>query len=234
MLTILDHRRTRPILLAAGLALTLTSTAALAATMPDAIYPFPANAGTSDVKQALNKRGFTDVRSVEKSGNIYTADAEWDGKRMMLRIDGKTGAITTHDQDTGMSVGQINEGTTLGDIRQRLHGLGYTLVGEIDKNGGVYETMAYNKMGHHVRLNIDEANGGVRESGAGDSAIAMPKDTMSPQYLQQQLAKLGYDEVRDVSKSGRIYKLEARRNGTWHDLRVDGANGGVTVMGKAS
>ena len=165
MLTILDHRRTRPVLLAAGLALTLTSTAALAATMPDSIYPFPANAGTGDVKQALNKRGFTDVRSVEKSGDIYTANAEWDGKRVLLRIDGKTGAVTTHEESTGMSVGQINEGTTVSDIRDRLHGLGYTLVGEIDKQGGVYETMAYNKMGQQVRLKIDQANGGVTVMG---------------------------------------------------------------------
>ncbi len=62
--------------------------------VPTVVYPLPSRATAGDVEERLLDLGFTAVTSVSHSGNIYTADATWDGQRVDLRIDGKNGRIS--------------------------------------------------------------------------------------------------------------------------------------------
>ncbi len=62
--------------------------------IPSVVYPFPARASAGHVEESLLRLGFTAVRSVSRSGNVYSAEAMWDGQWVDLRIDARNGRIS--------------------------------------------------------------------------------------------------------------------------------------------
>lgn len=46
------------------------------------------------VKAMLQAQGYTDVKSVDKKGNLFTADAKKDGKSVKVNVDANTGRIS--------------------------------------------------------------------------------------------------------------------------------------------
>ncbi len=62
--------------------------------VPTVVYLLGSRATIAHVEERLLDVGFTSVRSVSRSGNIYTAEAMWDGQWVDLRIDGRNGRIS--------------------------------------------------------------------------------------------------------------------------------------------
>lgn len=221
--------------------------AAMASDMPTTIESFPKNASDAWVRDALGDMGFNNIGPVKQSGNIYDVTASWEGRPVRLEIDARTGGMK--DQNAGDTA--ISTAGDMDDahIRSELQKLGYTDIGNIERSGDVIETDAQYR-GRTVALEIDADNGGVTreylvggntleaedgELGSasevgteGEWAIPDPQDTMSEAYLEQQLATLGFTDVRDVQKSGNIYELDARTEDRWVRLRVNGRNGEVS------
>ncbi len=62
--------------------------------VPSVVSLLGSRATVAHVGERLLDLGFTAVRSVSRSGRIYTAEAIWDGRWVDLRIDGRNGRIT--------------------------------------------------------------------------------------------------------------------------------------------
>lgn len=223
----LRKRTIHKLTLASAIALTMGIGApALAAPMPDNVYPIVQSPDAQDVRERLQELGFTQVEIVEHSGHITNVNAMWEGKPVMLSVDDRDGGIDTWGGAEAIStVGDMSDNY----VRRQLEALGYTQVQEINRSGNVIETSAVHN-GKSVKLSIDADNGGITRDHADDTAIITTRQPMDLAYLERQLATIGYSDVRNVERSGNVYELEARKDGQWKELRIDGDDGGVSVM----
>ena len=79
-----------------------------ASSAPATVYPFPHRGGPSGLKRELLALGYSDVRDVTRNGNIYEADAQWNGRPLHLRIDARNGSIqATHDMAQSTAAGSV-------------------------------------------------------------------------------------------------------------------------------
>jgi len=52
----------------------------------------------SQVRSMLQERGLSNIQNLERSGNTYTASADWQGEQLDLSVNAITGEITQPDQ----------------------------------------------------------------------------------------------------------------------------------------
>lgn len=209
-------------------------TAGMPKTVPGVTQQVDQTAATSAeaMRDKLMELGFTNVDKVEQSGDIYTTKAQWQGRWVELRIDHDHGGITY--ENIGNPVIHVDKqadapvGSSEAELRDELQRVGYSDVSNIEADGNVITAEA-SRYGQRVNLRIDAETGEVVEESRGDTAIRAPRQNMSAADLREQLAPLGYTDVRNVNEQGNIYTVDAYRNGQWVALRINARDGGVTV-----
>lgn len=212
--------------LSTALLLATSVFAAQAAMMPNTVDPVPGTASVAEMTAKLHGLGFTEMQTVEHSGNVYTAKAKWEGNWVDLTIDAQNGAIV--DRNAGDPVISIGHDSTDSDVRNELQRVGYGDIGPIERSGNVITTTAF-KAGGQFDLRIDTKTGSLSHASAKSMAIATPRKNLTTAEMREQLRPLGYIDVRDFEEEGNVYSMLALKEGRWIALQIDAVDGGVTV-----
>ena len=53
----------------------------------------PHKVSSSQIRRALADLGYTNIRNTEQDGRIFRTDAVWEGRRMSLRVDTRSGSV---------------------------------------------------------------------------------------------------------------------------------------------
>lgn len=155
--------------------------AAVVEERPQRIHEFTTeltrHAGTEDIVNELRDLGFTEIRDVRYSGEVFEATADWNGETVALSIDGDTGAISYEEAqvreialpaDAAIPT-QANTAMDADYVREQLQEIGFTDIRDIEvshRNARgaqipVFETAARYD-GEWVNLTIDGADGGIK------------------------------------------------------------------------
>ena len=123
-----------------------------------------------EMRDALSRLGYANVRNVSHDGTIFTARAEWNGRDMDLRIDSDVGQVLQAGRarlpasDLGSPitlVGGAHQVTTH-QVVQALGRVGYRDVRDVRKDGQILSARADWK-GRDLSIRIDARSGRVTE-----------------------------------------------------------------------
>jgi hypothetical protein len=115
--------------------------------------PAPAAMTMPQVRAALEAQGYTGVNDIEFEDGMWKADARSaDGQRVDLRMDAAGRHVWPDD-----GVSNLSEA----DVRARLSAAGYTAVGDVEFDDGMWEARAEDAQGRRMKLVIDPAEGRV-------------------------------------------------------------------------
>lgn len=108
---------------------------------------------TTEIMQAVEQAGYTDIRDVEFDGGLWEVEATGtDGRRVDLQIDPRTGEVLDPNAAPAL---------TAADIASRLQSQGYSNVRDIEFDDGRYEVEATNSAGQNVDLKVHPRDGSI-------------------------------------------------------------------------
>lgn len=111
--------------------------------------------GSPDVQHTVTAAGYTDVREIEFSDGLWEAEARSaDSRWQELHIDPATGQIFSA-KDPSLSVAEI---------ATSLERAGYRDVGDLDREGGIWEAEATDATGQRVDLRLAGKDGRILHS----------------------------------------------------------------------
>jgi uncharacterized membrane protein YkoI len=112
------------------------------------------------------------------------------------------------------------------EIVAKLEQDGYHPITEVSLDRGQWEIEAY-KQGTPFELRVDPTNGAVISEHRDGGDPVPPAGAKKLSDIVRGLEAAGYARIDDVSFEGRNWEVEAFRNGTKRELRVDPMNGRV-------
>jgi peptidoglycan hydrolase-like protein with peptidoglycan-binding domain len=145
-----------------------SSTAYLPETVPNitGTSDIGSDASVAEVRNQLQALGFHNIGEIEQSGDIYTTEAQWQGRWVELRIDGENGGITYENIGEPIIRVKKQEGvpvaSTETELTSELQRVGYDNVSNIEASGNVITADATH-YGRQVSLSIDAETGAVSE-----------------------------------------------------------------------
>jgi hypothetical protein len=225
--------------LAAGL---LIGTAVHAAEVPDfANFDYGDTVHPEDVQEKLQALGFTDIGPVDEEGQVFTADAEWEGRPITVRVDADTGWIRNNWNEDPLGKPRYVRFTTPADVTaedvaEKLTQIGFTNVTAEHDEGDVYHVNAtWQNHPYDMTLNVD--TGTLWDTDAV-MAQTTPPDFMNvpypkaatPDEIRRKLAALGYSNIGDVEKKGQVFETTAAWQGDNMELTVDADTGLIRMM----
>ena len=113
------------------------------------------------VRQQLEAMHFTDVKNVRRSGAIFDAEAKLDGKPVNLRIDSRSGEVTREGGDDVLNI-PVRADMDADYVRRKLQWIGFTDVGDVRRDGGVYHASAQ-RYGEPVEVTVESDTGRVED-----------------------------------------------------------------------
>ncbi len=129
--------------------------------------------------------------------------------------------------------------TSIQDVQRGLTELGFKEVGDVTQDGRIFEARA-NWDGRPLTLRINAESGLIRDASASaavtttrseiPSPIVVPSDPQDATVheVQSALVTLGFEDVTNIERDGRIFTAEASWKGKSLNLRIDTRNGRAT------
>jgi len=115
------------------------------------------------------------------------------------------------------------------EITTKLQALGYDRVQDVRLSGDVYTASAF--WGDEaISIRIDRELGEIDNRQSPDMQTVHVTDNMSPEEFASSLEAIGFTNVRDVTKSGNVFRATADKDGESHDLQVDAEKGVVNRL----
>jgi hypothetical protein len=180
----------------------------------------------SEITTALQNLGYTDVSQAEMRGDIYTADAKWQGEPVKIRVDRADGRINDLSSSEAEYI-NASSGMTNDRLTSELNDLGYTNVREIEKVGGVYLAKA-DMDGKTQNLRVDTATGQVITGELSGPGVVRGIDDASNEEVINKVMMLGYEDPHSINREGDVISVKATKNGEPVDLNIDADSGIVT------
>ena len=117
-------------------------------------------------------------------------------------------------------------GKTLLEIVAKLEQDGYAPITGVSLDRGQWEIEAQ-KFRTPLELRVDPASGAIVSEHRDDGDPAPPAGAKKLSEIVRGLVAAGYTDIEEVSFEGRNWEVEATRNGTRRELRVDPTTGSV-------
>ncbi len=198
------------------------------------------------VQQQLRAGGFTDLGTISRDGGVFELAAVWEGEPVSLKVDARTRTIRrivaaapadSTSLPTHLTMARDAHEVTIPQFVTGLRGIGFSDVSDVRRSGRIFLATA-NWQGESTALRFDAANGAITDRSvtntdpAGDFPhtilIARDPHQTSIQDMRRGLATLGFTQIANVEKDGRIFTLTAAWQGEALDLRVDAASRRIT------
>jgi len=112
------------------------------------------------VRQQLTAQGYTDLSGVYRLGDVWRVAAMRDGEPVQLRVDAKTGIIST-PANGALSI-PTQAMMTNAFVRQQLLTQGYANISRVERVGGLFVVKA-RKDGEPVDLRVDANTGRISQ-----------------------------------------------------------------------
>ncbi|MHA1565782.1 MAG: hypothetical protein ACTSX7_10765 [Alphaproteobacteria bacterium] len=194
------------------------------------------------VQQQLRASGFTNLGTIVRDGRIFELAAVWEGEPVNLKVNARTRTIrqivAAADTDSTVMptrlslVGDAHE-VTIPKVVTGLRGLGFTAVSNVQQSGRIFLASA-DWRGESTDLRYDASSGEIsdrsvietRPAEAFPSSILTAQDPhqTSVQDMRRSLAALGFTQIDNMQKDGRIFTMTANWQGEALDLRVNTAS----------
>jgi len=111
------------------------------------------------VRSELEGLGYTNVREVERSGDVFTAIGDHKGREMRLRIDGRSGSVTDQfDRSEAAIISKPSMDTAF--VKEQLELQGFENVHDVSQSGNKFSAKATH-VGQPVELTVDALSGGI-------------------------------------------------------------------------
>lgn len=205
----------------------LGSTAAIAAPMPEVIFPFPNVSSERNVTQELHELGFDHIVDYEQEGNVISTITTWEGDFAALKIDEQTGRITEryHPDVAELNLARDpSEAALIAAFEER----GYTVIGDMEREADLYvvkveraDTVSY--------IYIEPNSGNYIDTAMVDREYVPVVDTWTEAYVRTQLAGLGFENVDVGGTSGKMVVAQGFRDGEPVTITVDKQTGAIYV-----
>ena len=198
------------------------ATAAIAHTpdRPTQLSIYASTANEAEITQNLQSLGYTDLQNVRLSGDVYTADAMWNGTPVRIRINAEIGRISntlSPDLEVVSATGDVSKD----EMKAALEDIGYRNVRDMIKAGQVFRTTA-ERGGREYKLRIDASTGEVTTIGNAEN--------QSDQQVIDNLAAQGFTNGHDVNREGNIISVKATHAGKPVDLNIEADSGIIVVV----
>ncbi|WP_372624729.1 hypothetical protein [Falsiroseomonas sp.] len=157
------------------------------------------------VRNMLDDRGWSDVGSIERNGNIISAQARRDGRTFDLLMNARTGEVLHRERHLGED-----------RIRERLRERGYSDIEGLERDDGRYTADA-RRYGERVEdLRIDPMTGRV-----------LNQSRLNEDQVRTMLRERGWSDVGNIERDGNVISAQARRDGREFGLRLNARSGTV-------
>ena len=192
------------------------ATAAIAHTpdRPTQLSIYASTANEAEITQNLQSLGYTDLQNVRLSGDVYTAEAMWNGTPVRIRINAEIGRISntlSPDLEVVSATGDVSKD----EMKAALEDIGYRNVRDMIKAGQVFRTTA-ERGGREYKLRIDASIGNA--------------ENQSDQQVIDNLAAQGFTNGHDVNREGNIISVKATHAGKPVDLNIEADSGIIVVV----
>ena len=206
------------------------ATAAIAHTpdRPTQLSIYASTANEAEITQNLQSLGYTDLQNVRLSGDVYTADAMWNGTPVRIRINAEIGRISntlSPDLEVVSATGDVSKD----EMKAALEDIGYRNVRDMIKAGQVFRTTA-ERGGREYKLRIDASTGEVTTGSDRGAPSIGNAEKQSDQQVIDNLASQGFTNGHDVNREGNIISVKATHAGKPVDLNIEADSGIIVVV----
>lgn len=198
------------------------------------------------VREGLRADGFADLGTVVRDGGIFELSATWEGKAVDLKVNARTKTVrqivdpqTASGDKLPSSLSLVGDADniTIQQFTAGLRGLGFSAVSDAQRSGAIFTSTATWR-GEAFDLRYDASSGTVTDRNVIVSrpaedfpsrvVLARPANKGSIQEMRRALEALGFSQIGNVEKDGRIYTLSANWQGAPVGLRVDADSSRIT------
>ena len=145
---------------------------------------------------------------------------------MKLTISAVLVALVAVSSAAALAQSAKPTGKTLLEIVAKLEQDGYDPITDVSLDRGQWEIEAH-KFGTPLELRVDPASGAIVSEHQDDGDPVPPAGAKKLSEIVRGVVAAGYTGIEEISFEGRSWEVEAVRNGTRRELRVDPTTGSI-------